>query len=109
MWRNRSIDEDFDDDDGLMIMKNANDGKKSLRSRGRGDDDVDDDRDDDIDDARDDDVTNNTNNNNNKLELHTLTRVPEFAFGGQWGATRNQAKLNEHASPTFGCLSLIHI
>ena len=46
---------------------------------------------------------NNNNNNNNKLELHTLTRVPEFAFGGQWGATRNQAKLNEHTSPTFGC------
>ena len=101
-WRNRLIDEDFD---GLM---NANDddetrhhhqGEKSLRSRGRGDDDDDDDSDD-VDDDNDDVVTTN----NNKLELlHTNTRVPEFAFGGQWGATRNQAKLNEHTSPTFGC------
>jgi len=107
VWKNRLIDEDVDDENGLMMNANDDDddetrrhhyhGKKSLRSRGRGDDDDDDD-DDDIDDDNDDDATNN----NNKLELHT-TRVPEFAFGGQWGPTRNQAKLNEHTSPTFGC------
>jgi len=107
VWKNRLIDEDVDDENGLMMNANDDDddetrrhhyhGKKSLRSRGRGDDDDDDD-DDDIDDDNDDDATNN-----NKLELHTTTRVPEFAFGGQWGPTRNQAKLNEHTSPTFGC------
>ena len=33
------------------------------------------------------------------LELQT----PEFALGGQWAPSRNQARLNEHAAPTFGC------
>ena len=43
-WKNRlHNDEDsFDDDDDGLMRKNANDdGKKSLRSRGRGDDDID--------------------------------------------------------------------
>ena len=73
-------------------------------------DDDDDDGDDEDNDDDDDDDTNSfsrTQRRNNMRRVKRLgaleLQTPEFAFGGQWAPSRNQARLNEHAAPTFGC------
>ena len=73
-------------------------------SRRDDDDDGDDEDNDDDDDTNSFSRTQRRNNMRRVKRLGALElQTPEFAFGGQWAPSRNQARLNEHAAPTFGC------
>jgi predicted neuraminidase len=55
------------------------------------------------DDDNDGQVTSNSAKSSSSSSSRMSLNEPEFAFGGKWGPRRDQAKMNEHLAPTFGC------